>query len=43
LGPNYKDETVECGGAWRKGNEITTVDSWMERNEKRARFESMEC
>ena len=42
LGPNYKDETVGCGSAWRKGNKITTIVYWRERKEKRARYESME-
>ncbi len=26
LGQNYEDETVGCGGAWRKGNKIKTVE-----------------
>jgi hypothetical protein len=42
LGPNCKDETVGCGGAWRKRNKIMTVVYWRERKEKRARYESME-
>jgi hypothetical protein len=42
LGPNYKNETVGCGGAWRNGNKIMTIVYWRERKEKRARYESME-
>jgi hypothetical protein len=38
LGPNYKDETVGCGSAWRNGKEIMTVVYWRERKEKRARY-----
>ncbi len=34
LGPNYKDETVGCGGAWRKRNKITAIVYWRERKEK---------